>query len=1017
MSVSPALQPVWTAFASNFAAAAKLDPSLAAEAAAFGPCSVSLPNFSDLRAVLRATDVCGELPHASDVHWLQGVAGIAENAAQQLLDAAFEASSEEDVAALHEFAAEAESGIVSLLEVSARYSKAMSKLALIVTAIFSTLATAGFCRQEGDEGDVEDDGRTEEKSGTGMGDGDTSQAKDVTDTLDDQDQLLKGDQKAEENTNQADAPDNKPKGVEMDDDFEGNLENVSQKSEDSDDDESDANDQQLDEQMGDVGDAGENVDERMDREKADKKEEAGKDDAVLDVESAKDAEYAPGSEDQAEDSKHQDAHKDETAPPEPEEMPGLEGDDELQDAVEDDPNLADHSLQIEDEKPFELPEDMDVGDLGSDQEEEANKAEEEAGPNSEDEALGKEDIADQDGDANDEEDDEKDETEREEHTAIAGEIEDAGDDAQAEEEGPMAQDEEPAEQAEAEGQTHAFTRGMKSTQAAEGDENAGTDDAQAAAEDNAAQSGANAQQGGEATGEGATSATQGTASQRKEESGAQGKSHNAPNETNPYRSLGSALEDWMRKLSIVADTEPEGGADLAEADPSAEPAAEDADYRFEHETEQDGSKQRQVLASATEEQAGMKTEENEVLPDALDEQQDDAPKVKSQPLQATATAKQDASALERRQREDTADAEPVGEEAAGAEEEGALAMEDIPAGPEAVAEGHLPAEVALRAMDEEEEVEDAARPPPVESAREMRLHESLADVSGAEKWRESEAAVSSFVGELTEQLRLILEPTLASKLAGEHRSGKRINMRRVIAYIASQFKKDKIWLRRTQPDKRKYQVVLAVDNSLSMSDMNCAPFALQALALIAKSMVRLEVGEVGIVGFGGRAGPSFLHSLDRPFTDADGVRVFSQLRFDEDNTVADRPVEDLLAALDGTLADAQMRFAAGMHTSLRQLVLIIADGRFHEKESLRRVLRRVTSQSGVLYAFIVVDNPANSLASTQTVRFVDGKPVFTKYMDSFPFPFYVIVRDTASLPRVLADLLRQWFALSMNGGI
>lgn len=152
MSVSPALQPVWTAFASNFAAAAKLDPSLAAEAAAFGPCSVSLPNFSDLRAVLRATDVCGELPHASDVHWLQGAAGIAENAAQQLLDAAFEASSEEDVAALHEFAAEAESGIVSLLEVSARYSKAMSKLALIVTAIFSTLATAGFCRQEGDEG-------------------------------------------------------------------------------------------------------------------------------------------------------------------------------------------------------------------------------------------------------------------------------------------------------------------------------------------------------------------------------------------------------------------------------------------------------------------------------------------------------------------------------------------------------------------------------------------------------------------------------------------------------------------------------------------------------------------------------------------------------------------------------------------------------------------------------------------------------------------------------------------------
>lgn len=59
--------------------------------------------------------------------------------------------------------------------------------------------------------------------------------------------------------------------------------------------------------------------------------------------------------------------------------------------------------------------------------------------------------------------------------------------------------------------------------------------------------------------------------------------------------------------------------------------------------------------------------------------------------------------------------------------------------------------------------------------------------------------------DLAEQLRLVLEPQLASKMAGEYRSGKRISMKRVIAYIASHFRKDKIWLRRTQPDKRKYQ--------------------------------------------------------------------------------------------------------------------------------------------------------------------------------------------------------------------
>ena len=53
---------------------------------------------------------------------------------------------------------------------------------------------------------------------------------------------------------------------------------------------------------------------------------------------------------------------------------------------------------------------------------------------------------------------------------------------------------------------------------------------------------------------------------------------------------------------------------------------------------------------------------------------------------------------------------------------------------------------------------------------------------------------------------------------GDYRSGKRLNMRKVIPYIASQFRKDKIWLRRTKPSKRQYQIMLAVDDSSSMND-------------------------------------------------------------------------------------------------------------------------------------------------------------------------------------------------------
>lgn len=85
-------------------------------------------------------------------------------------------------------------------------------------------------------------------------------------------------------------------------------------------------------------------------------------------------------------------------------------------------------------------------------------------------------------------------------------------------------------------------------------------------------------------------------------------------------------------------------------------------------------------------------------------------------------------------------------------------------------------------------------------------------------WHKCLNATSCLAQELSEQLRLVLEPSKASRLQGDFRTGRRINMRRVIPYIASQFKKDKIWLRRTRPSKRQYQIIMAVDNSSSMMD-------------------------------------------------------------------------------------------------------------------------------------------------------------------------------------------------------
>ena len=64
---------------------------------------------------------------------------------------------------------------------------------------------------------------------------------------------------------------------------------------------------------------------------------------------------------------------------------------------------------------------------------------------------------------------------------------------------------------------------------------------------------------------------------------------------------------------------------------------------------------------------------------------------------------------------------------------------------------------------------------------------------------------------------------------GDYRTGKRLNMRKVIPYIASQFRKDKIWLRRTKPSKRNYQIMIAVDDSSSMHDNHSKQVCIQSL--------------------------------------------------------------------------------------------------------------------------------------------------------------------------------------------
>ncbi|XP_045787692.1 midasin-like [Trifolium pratense] len=278
-------------------------------------------------------------------------------------------------------------------------------------------------------------------------------------------------------------------------------------------------------------------------------------------------------------------------------------------------------------------------------------------------------------------------------------------------------------------------------------------------------------------------------------------------------------------------------------------------------------------------------------------------------------------------------------------------------------------------------------------------------------WRRFELSTTKLSQELAEQLRLVLEPTVASKLQGYYKTGRRIHMKKVIQFIASYFRMDLIWLRRTRPNKRDYQVVIAVDDSRSMSESCCGDVAIEALVTVCRAVSQLEMGSLAVASFGTKGNINLLHDFDRPFTGEAGVKMISNLTFQQENTIADEPVVDLLKFLTNKLdaAVVKARLPSGRNP-LQQLVLIIADGRFHEKENLKRCVRDAIA-SNRMVAFLLLDNSQDSIMDLMEASFEGGKMKFSKYMDSFPFPYYIVLRNIDALPRTLANLLRQWLEL------
>ncbi|KAH8704657.1 hypothetical protein GQ44DRAFT_763966 [Phaeosphaeriaceae sp. PMI808] len=512
-------------------------------------------------------------------------------------------------------------------------------------------------------------------------------------------------------------------------------------------------------------------------------------------------------------------------------------------------------------------------------------------------------------------------------------------------------------------------------------------------------------------------AEDGTLGQTKQpETGGRAEQLEESRETQSFKKLGDVLEKWYNQQKQISEAREKDETQAQQLDKEIEMA--DAD--FEHLQDEETQADTQALGTATEEQAKaldhdmalpVNEEEREMPSRPEDDNQDPADDAKDVEMQDAAD-EQD-KPQEEQQQPNTAEGQPqafVGEQNPHFYEDDQN-MED--------------------AQSLDDDASDNTSVHDVETQLEL-THIDAATMSpdtARALWLAHESATHSLSQQLTEHLRLILAPTLATKLRGDFRTGKRLNLKRIIPYIASGYKRDKIWLRRSQPSKRSYQVMIALDDSKSMAESGASSLALKTLTLVTKSLAMLEVGEVSVVGFGEQV--NVAHDFSKPFTSESGAQVFGQFGFDAAKTnvrgLVDRSLE--------LFADARRAGSSSAGEDLWQLMLIVSDGICDSHAEIQRLVRKAQEER-VMIVFIIIDSaaPSPSMAASsetsatqpaelavemkdntsifdlQSVEITpEGKVVRWKYMERFPFRYYLVVRDVRELPGVLAGALRQWF--------
>ena len=237
-------------------------------------------------------------------------------------------------------------------------------------------------------------------------------------------------------------------------------------------------------------------------------------------------------------------------------------------------------------------------------------------------------------------------------------------------------------------------------------------------------------------------------------------------------------------------------------------------------------------------------------------------------------------------------------------------------------------------------------------------------------------------------------------------------MKRLIPYIASQYRKDAIWLRRTRPHARCYQVLVAIDDSQSMASHGAARLALEACCVLCTSLQQLEVGQVSVVSFGRQV--ELLHDFTSPFTADSGAYIASKFTFAQQETRWLTLLERLITQLDEARSSMSSSSSNSSSIASLQLCFLLSDARVQQDRShVARLTREAMSHQQLLVLLIIDTQDENeSILNTKTVSYSsNGTMSINSYLDDFPFPFFIVVRNVQQMPTVIAEALRQWFQI------